>query len=129
MSSCRRSSRRMIDTINRKKDSIITAAWVFVGLFLFCLASGFSLLIPLLLVFYGCHLAMFRGVQASRHSQRTITAIRKVADQPTQCIEVDSPSHLYLAGDSMIPTHNSTTSALAVLWFALTRDAAGRDWK
>ncbi len=79
------------------------------------------------------HLARYnwepRGVQASRHTQRTITAIRKVADRPTQCIEVGSPSHLYLAGDSMIPTHNSTTSALAVLWFALTRDAAGRDWK
>lgn len=70
-----------------------------------------------------------RGRHASRHTQRTITGIRKVADQPTQCIEVDSPSHLYLAGDSMIPTHNSAISAVAVLWFALTRDAAGVDWK
>jgi hypothetical protein len=70
-----------------------------------------------------------RGRAASRHTQRTITDIRKVADQPTQCIEVDSPSHLYLAGDSMVPTHNSTIAAVTVLWFALTRDAAGTDWK
>jgi hypothetical protein len=70
-----------------------------------------------------------RGRQSSRHTQRTITDIRRVADKPTQCIEVDSPSHLYLAGDSMIPTHNSGIAAIAVHWFALTRDAAGVDWK
>lgn len=69
------------------------------------------------------------GDQASRHTQRTITNIERVPDAPTQCIEVDSPSHLFLAGRSFIPTHNSTTSAIAVLWFALTRDAVGRDWK
>jgi hypothetical protein len=70
-----------------------------------------------------------RGTQASRHTQRTITDIRKVADEPTQCIEVDSTSHLYLAGESMIPTHNSTIAAVTLLWFALTSDAAGVDWK
>lgn len=69
------------------------------------------------------------GRQASRHTQRTITDIRKVQDQPTQCIEVDSPSHLFLAGESMVPTHNSALAAIAVLWFATTREAAGIDWK
>ncbi len=67
--------------------------------------------------------------QASRFTQRTIIDIRRVGDQPTQCIEVDSPSHLYLCGRSLIPTHNSAVSALTILWFALTSDAAGVDWK
>jgi replicative DNA helicase len=34
-------------------------------------------------------------------------AIRPVASVPVRCITVDSPSHLYLAGASMIPTHNT----------------------
>ncbi|WP_329368759.1 hypothetical protein OG896_24630 [Streptomyces sp. NBC_00669] len=67
--------------------------------------------------------------QASRHTQRTIVDIRKVDDQPTQCIQVDSASHLFLASDAMVPTHNSTTAALTVLWFVTTREAAGLDWK
>ncbi|MFZ4266597.1 LAGLIDADG family homing endonuclease [Streptomyces arboris] len=69
------------------------------------------------------------GSQGSRHTQRTIVDIRKVDDQPTQCIEVDSQSHLFLAGESMVPTHNSAMAAITVLWFATTRDAAGIDWK
>lgn len=70
-----------------------------------------------------------RGAQASRHTQHTIVDIRRVADQPTQCIEVDSPSHLYLTGRSMIPTHNSFMGSILVNWFATTRDLMGKDWK
>jgi len=36
------------------------------------------------------------------------SAIRPVESVPVRCIEVDSDAHLYLAGESMIPTHNST---------------------
>lgn len=36
-----------------------------------------------------------------------IASVEPVARRRTVCIEVDSPSHLYLAGLSMIPTHNS----------------------
>ena len=39
---------------------------------------------------------------------RTITSIRRVASRPVKCIAVDSPSHLYLAGRELIPTHNSS---------------------
>lgn len=39
---------------------------------------------------------------------RVITAIRAVASVPVRCVEVDNPEHLYLAGESMVPTHNST---------------------
>ena len=49
------------------------------------------------------------GTHASSagRSRRAITAVRPVETVPVRCITVDSPSHLYLAGDSMIPTHNT----------------------
>lgn len=36
-----------------------------------------------------------------------VRSIRPVETRPVRCIGVDSPSHLFLAGESMIPTHNS----------------------
>ena len=47
---------------------------------------------------------------------RTITGITKVATVPTQCVMVDSPSHLYLAGERMIPTHNSSLCEAGGIW-------------
>lgn len=47
--------------------------------------------------------AGFRGT----HDRRYIVAVEPVASVPVRCIEVDSPSHQYLAGREMIPTHNS----------------------
>ncbi len=44
---------------------------------------------------------------------RAIRAITPVPSVPVRCITVDSPSHLYLAGESMIPTHN-TAFALGI---------------
>lgn len=38
----------------------------------------------------------------------TITDVRRVQSVPVRCVEVDNPAHLYLAGRSMVPTHNST---------------------
>ena len=38
---------------------------------------------------------------------RSIVDVRPVDRVSTQCITVDSPSHLYLAGRAMIPTHNT----------------------
>lgn len=70
-----------------------------------------------------------RGSQASRHTQRTITAVERIEDAETVCITVDSPSHLFLTGEECVPTHNTSISALVVLWFALTRDAERVDWK
>jgi len=34
--------------------------------------------------------------------------IRPIESVPVRCLEVDNEAHLYLAGPSMIPTHNST---------------------
>lgn len=48
---------------------------------------------------------------------RTIKSIKSVESVPTKCITVDSPRALYLAGRSMIPTHNTFTSALITAWW------------
>jgi replicative DNA helicase len=40
--------------------------------------------------------------------QRFITAVRPIPSVPVRCVQVDSPDHLYLVGQAMIPTHNST---------------------
>jgi len=39
---------------------------------------------------------------------RHIVDVRRVSSRPVRCVQVDSPDHLYLAGEGMIPTHNST---------------------
>lgn len=39
--------------------------------------------------------------------RRYIVDVREIPSVPTKCIAVDSPSHLYLAGKSFIPTHNT----------------------
>ncbi|SCF36556.1 replicative DNA helicase [Micromonospora matsumotoense] len=41
---------------------------------------------------------------------RYVVDVRPVASVPVRCVTVDNPAHLYLAGRSMIPTHNSTAS-------------------
>ncbi|GAA2133953.1 DNA translocase FtsK 4TM domain-containing protein [Glycomyces algeriensis] len=40
--------------------------------------------------------------------ERYIVDVRPVPSVPVRCIEVDSPSHQFLASRSMIPTHNSS---------------------
>ena len=39
---------------------------------------------------------------------RYVTDVRPIESVPVRCIQVDSPSRLYLASRSCIPTHNST---------------------
>jgi replicative DNA helicase len=39
---------------------------------------------------------------------RAVVDVRRVAPVPVRCVEVDNADHLYLAGRSMVPTHNST---------------------
>ena len=57
--------------------------------------------------------------ERSTSGHRYITAIRPVPSVPVRCIAVDSPSHLYLVGESCIPTHNS--NLLNVLLAQLSR--------
>ena len=41
---------------------------------------------------------------------REIVAVRPVPSVPVRCVSVNNAEHLYLAGRSMVPTHNSTVS-------------------
>lgn len=53
------------------------------------------------------------------HDHRFITDVRPMASVPVRCVTVSSASHLYLAGKTMIPTHNSVLLALFVAYAAL----------
>jgi phage terminase large subunit-like protein len=65
--------------------------------------------------------------QRVRHQRRRLSAERRIVDVrpvpsvPVKCIGVDTPSHLYLAGRSMIPTHNTPLAAGMGL-YGLTMD-------
>lgn len=48
-----------------------------------------------------------------RSGTRQIVAIRPVPSVPVKCIQVDSESRLYLAGDGMVPTHNTVLNPVA----------------
>ena len=49
-----------------------------------------------------------RPTSTSRIGRRYITDVRRIESVPVRCVQVNNPDHLYLAGRSMIPTHNST---------------------
>lgn len=48
-----------------------------------------------------------------------IKEIRETKSVPVRCIQVDNESHMFLCGRSMIPTHNTTTAAAYLLWWAI----------
>lgn len=43
----------------------------------------------------------------NKNTFRNIISVERVDTVATQCLEVDSPSHTFLFGDSMIVTHNT----------------------
>lgn len=47
--------------------------------------------------------------RASETRRRRIVGVESVPSVPVRCLQVDSPNHLFLAGRSMIPTHNTET--------------------
>src|SRR3989440_6770909 len=53
------------------------------------------------------HEERLRTYTPARNEFRYITAVRPVPSRPVRCIQVAAASHLYLAGESLIPTHNS----------------------
>ena len=60
--------------------------------------------------------------KSSRPTLRTIVAIEPTENkEPSRCIVVDNPRHLYLVTDQFIPTHNTFISAVAVCWWISTR--------
>jgi len=46
-----------------------------------------------------------------------IVAVEKLENQDTKCIEVDSPSHMFLAGESFVATHNSVLRNAYRPWY------------
>jgi len=52
-------------------------------------------------------------------TSRKIVNVERVPSVPTACIQVDSPSSLYLAGRKMVPTHNSRVLSEAVQKYAI----------
>ncbi len=56
----------MENIINKNKDKVAVIGVVFLVLLGYCFAAGLSPVIALLLVFYACHLAMFRGIDGRR---------------------------------------------------------------
>ncbi|WP_332763943.1 portal protein [Phenylobacterium sp.] len=53
------------------------------------------------------------------HRRRTkrhgIAKVSRVSSVPVQCVAIDAPSHLFLAGAGMVPTHNTTSTELVAL--------------
>jgi replicative DNA helicase len=49
-----------------------------------------------------------RPVTLARIGKRLVTSVRRVPSVPVRCVQVDNEDHLYLAGQTMVPTHNST---------------------
>lgn len=47
---------------------------------------------------------------------RWIVDIRQIDPVPARCIEVDSPSHLFLVGKTLIATHNTKRDQAKIVW-------------
>jgi hypothetical protein len=57
----------------------------------------------------------------------TIISIEPTETVPTRCISVDSPSHMYLCGETLIPTHNTELGKLCA-YRTIIRDAGKAAW-
>jgi phage terminase large subunit-like protein len=53
----------------------------------------------------------FGGAQGLRSHHRMIVAAEEIDAQPMRCLTVDSQHSMYLAGEAMIPTHNTKAGA------------------
>ncbi len=48
------------------------------------------------------------ATSSRRDSVLLVVDVRPVASVPVRCVQVDNDDHMYLAGRTMVPTHNST---------------------
>ena len=55
------------------------------------------------------------GAQGMRNHHRMIVGFTEIPIQPMRCITVDSQNSMYLAGEGMVPTHNTRAGAEWVL--------------
>lgn len=50
-----------------------------------------------------------------------VLSVTPIGERDVQCIEVDAPDHLYLCGESGIPTHNSMIASVIACWWVATK--------
>jgi len=60
-----------------------------------------------------------QGIRHPKGRRLYISEIKKTNSVPVRCLQVDNKDHLFLAGKSLIPTHNSTSAAGYLLWYAM----------
>jgi replicative DNA helicase len=56
------------------------------------------------------HKERSRTRDGKRNGVRYVTDVRPIASVPVRCVSIDNADHLYLAGRTMIPTHNSVAA-------------------
>ena len=56
-----------------------------------------------------------RIIHEKRSKRHRILSVEKVASVPVKCVAINSDSHLFLAGEGMIPTHNSANVEFGAL--------------
>nr|WP_325064861.1 replicative DNA helicase [Gordonia mangrovi] len=59
-------------------------------------------------VFTVHHKAIRHKELRRRAGVRRLVNVRPIDSVPVRCVEVDNNEHMYLAGEAMVPTHNST---------------------
>ncbi|MBI2760793.1 MAG: hypothetical protein HYX51_05140, partial [Chloroflexi bacterium] len=69
------------------------------------------------------HRERLRSFSERRNVFRYIVGVESVPSRPVRCIAVDAPSHLYLAGRTLIPTHNSLAYLVPAACYALRNNA------
>ena len=69
----------------------------------------------------------FAKQRSNQTKNIAITSIIPVPTVPTKCISVDAPSHMYLCGKTLIPTHNTELGKLCA-YRTLIRDAGKVAW-
>ncbi len=65
-----------------------------------------------------------RRRSTERLRQRFVVSVEPIAPVPVRCVQISHASHLYLAGEAMIPTHNSTVGIDIVRSAAIKHDMA-----
>lgn len=59
---------------------------------------------------------------SSRSKSRKVVSIEPIPSVPVRCIQVDSPSHLFLAGRGFVPTHNTESISICYSLWLFYRD-------
>ncbi len=56
------------------------------------------------------------GESSTKAKYRWIVAVEEIEPTPARCIAVDNQSHLFLAGDRLIATHNTKKDQARIVW-------------